>query len=160
MPRVRPGIKKAVVCPVLPQPEPTAAPTREPYLPESSAAFGDPISESGGLVYCFYKDHCPWCRKSEPLTSGLPGQIALPDGTASRVKPVCLSRAEDRCLKTGTDHRAENAEPGEEQYVPAVVIGERYLFAGEEIIGRLMDAPAAGEGLRTPLPDGGARVPE
>ena len=41
--------------------------------------------------------------------------------------------------------------PEEEQYVPAVVIGNRYLFLGNEIIDQLMDALVAGEGMETPL---------
>ena len=48
--------------------------------------------------------------------------------------------------------------PEEEQYVPAVVIGDRYLFAGDEIIEQMMDALTAGEGLNTPLLDGKERT--
>ena len=38
--------------------------------------------------------------------------------------------------------------------MPAIVIGERYLFAGDEIIAQLMEALMAGEGLQTPLLNG------
>lgn len=158
MPKVWPGIKEAVVYPVFPQMKPTPAPTQEPYLPKSDTAFGDPISESDSLVYYFYKDYCPWCRQLEPLTSGLPKQITLPDGRVSRVKLVCLNKVEDRFLRIITDYYEEHGVPEEEQYVPAIVIGGRYLFAGDKIIGQLMDALTLGEGLDTPLLDGNRRT--
>ena len=44
------------------------------------------------------------------------------------------------------------------QYVPAMGTGSRYLFAGDEIIARLGDALAAGEGLNTLLPDENERT--
>ena len=47
----------------------------------------------------------------------------------------------------------------EKRYVPAVVIGERYLFAGDEIIAQLAEALTAGEGLQTPLLNGAERQP-
>ena len=158
MPKVWPGIKEAVVYPVFPQMKPTPVPTQEPYLPKSDAAFGDPIAESDSLVYYFYKDYCPWCRQLEPLTAGMPKQITLQDGRASQVKLVCLNKVEDRFLQIITDYYGEHGVPEEKQYVPAVVIGDRYLFAGDEIIGQLMDALTAGEGLKTPLLDGNRRL--
>ncbi len=158
MPKVWPGIKEAVVYPVFPQMKPTPAPTQEPYMPKSDFAFGDPIGETDSLIYYFYKDYCPWCRQLEPLTAGLPKQITLPDGRVSQVKLVCLNKVEDRFLEIITSYYEEHGVPGEEQYVPAIVIGNRYLFAGEEIIGQLTDALAAGEGLETPLLDGNQRI--
>ena len=158
MPKVWPGIREAVVYPVFPQMKPTPAPTQEPYLPKSDTAFGDPIAESDSLIYYFYKDYCPWCRQLEPLTSGLPEQITLPDGRVSRVRLVCLNKVEDRFLEVITAYYGEHGIPEEKQFVPAVVIGDRYLFTGEEIIGQLMDALTAGEGLNTPMLDGNRRT--
>ena len=159
MPLVWPGIKEAVVYPVFPQARPDPEPTQEPYAPAGGTAFGEPVAESDSLIYYFYKDYCPWCRQLEPLTAGLPDRITLPDGTASEVKLVCLNKVEDRYLRIITDYYAAHGVPEDRQYVPAVVIGDRYLFAGEEIIGGLLEALAAGEGRDTPLLDGNRRVP-
>ena len=160
MPRVWPGIKEAIVYPVFPQMRPAAAPapTQEPYLPKSSAAFGDPVGETDSLIYYFYKDYCPWCRELEPLTAGLPRQIILPDGTASAAKLVCLHNAEEPMLQVITDYYEKYQIPEEKQYVPAMVIGDKYLFAGEEIVPGLLEALTAGDGLKTPLLDGNERV--
>ncbi len=159
MPKVWPGIREAVVYPVFPQLKPAPAPTQEPYQPKSSAAWGDPVAESDSLIYYYYKDYCPWCRQLEPLTAGLPGQIILPDGRKSDVKLVCLNKVEEPMLQVITEYYEKYDVPEEEQYVPAMVIGERYLFAGEEIISQLMEALIAGEGPQTPLLDGGQRTP-
>ena len=158
MPRVWPGIKEAVVYPVFPQMKPTAAPTQEPYRPQSTAAFEDPVDACDSLIYYFYKDYCPWCRQLEPLTAGLPEEITLPDGTRSAVKLVCLNKVEEPMLQVITDYYEKYGVEEEKQYVPAVVIGERYLFAGDEIIAQLMEALMAGEGLQTPLLNGTERV--
>ncbi len=158
MPRVWPGIKEAVVYPVLPQLKPVPSPTQEPYQPKSTAAYGEPIAATDSLIYYFYKDYCPWCRQLEPLTAGLPKQITLPDGTQSAVKLVCLNKVEEPMLQVITEYYEQHEVPEDKQYVPAIVIGDRYLFAGEEIIGQLMDALMAGEGLTTPLLDGGQRL--
>lgn len=158
MPDIWPGIKEAVVYPVMPQLKPTPAPTQEPYQPKSSGAFGDPIAATDSLIYYFYKDYCPWCRQLEPLTAGLPETVTLPDGTQSTVKLVCLNKVEEPMLQVITAYYEQYEVPEEKQYVPAIVIGSRYLFAGDEIIDQLMDALTAGEGLTTPLLDGGQRV--
>ena len=157
MPSVWPGIKEAVVYPVFPQMKPTPAPTPEPYEPKGGYAFGEPIAANDSVVYYFYKDYCPWCRQLEPLTSGLPKQIVLPDGTVSDVKMVCLNKVEDKYLQIITEYYEKYGVPEEKQYVPAMVIGDRYLFAGEEIVSQLMEALMAGEGLKTPLLDGNTR---
>ena len=157
MPKIWPGIKEAVVYPVFPNMKPTPAPTQEPYHPASEFAFGDPVSETDSVIYYFYKDYCPWCRQLEPLTAGLPKQIILPDGTRSTVKLIGLNKVEDRFLQIITEYYEKYSIPEEKQYVPAIVIGDRYLFAGEEIIGQLMEALMAGEGLKTPLLDGNGR---
>ena len=64
----------------------------------------------------------------------------------------------DRFLQIITEYYDKYGVVEEEQYVPAIVIGDRYLFAGEEIIGQLMEALVAGEGLKTPLLDGNERA--
>lgn len=158
MPNVWPGIKEAILYPVFPQMKPTPSPTQEPYQPKGTAAYGDPIAESDSLIYYFYKDYCPWCRQLEPLTAGLPKQITLPDGTASAVKLVCLNKVEEPMLQVITDYYEKHSIPEEEQYVPAIVIGEKYLFAGGQIVPQLMDALMAGDGLKTPLLDGTQRI--
>ena len=157
MPKVWPGIKEAVVYPVFPQMKPTPAPTPEPYVPEGGIALGDPIDETDSVIYYFYKDYCPWCRQLEPLTAGLPKEITLPDGTKSAVKLVCLNKVEDDMLQIITRYYEEHGIPEEKQYVPAMVIGDRYLFAAEEIVPQLMEALMAGEGIKTELLDGKKR---
>ena len=158
MPRVWPAIKENIVYPVLPQLQPTPEPTPEPYIPRSNAAFNDPISASDSVIYYFYKDYCPWCRQLEPLTAGLPDHITLPDGTESAVKFICLNKVEEEPLQIITDYYESHDVPEERRYVPAIVIGERYLFANEEIIGQLMEALIAGEGLNTPLLNAAVRT--
>ena len=159
MPKVWPGIKEAIIYPIFPQMKP-AEKEPELYTPASTAEFGDPISGTDSLIYYFYKDYCPWCKQLEPLTAGLPKQITLPDGTVSNVKFVCLNKVEDKYLQIITEYYEKYGIEEERQYVPAIVIGDRYLFTGEEIIGQLMDALTAGEGLKTPLLDGNERVSE
>lgn len=158
MPHVWPQIKESVVYPFFPQLRPAPV-EQELYMPESSALFDDEISSSDSLIYYFYKDYCPYCRELEPLTSGLPKQITLPDGSTSHVKLVCLNKVEDSCFKTITDYYETHAVPEDRQYVPAIVIGDRYLFLSEEITDQMMDALQAGEGLNTPLLNGTNRVP-
>ena len=150
MPKVWPSIKEAVVYPVLPQLKPTPEPTPEPYTPESKTAFGDPLSETDSVIYYFYKDYCPWCKQLEPLTAGLPEQITLPDGTKSDVKLVCLNKVEDKYLEIITRYYDEHDIPEEKRYVPAMVIGDQYLFLAEEIVPQLMPLLMEGEGLKTP----------
>ena len=161
MPRVWPGIKMNVVYRILPwlEPEPAETAEPEPYIPESNTAFGDPVSETDSLIYYFYKDYCPYCRQLEPLTAGLPEKITLPDGrTESAVRFVCLNKVEEEASRVIAEYYDAHDVPEERQYVPAVVIGERYLFLGVEIIDELMDALMAGEGLQTPLLNGQERV--
>ena len=158
MPRVWPGIKESIVYPILPQLQPTPAPTPEPYVPHNTASFDDPVAASDSVIYYFYKDYCPWCRELEPLTAGLPEHITLPDGTESAVKLICLNKVEEEPLQIITDYYDSHDVPEERRYVPAIVIGERYLFASEEIIGQLTEALVSGEGLNTPLLNGAERV--
>ena len=95
----------------------------------------------------------------EPLTSGLPQTITLPDGTASAVRLVGLNKVEDKYFQIISDYYEKYGVPEEKQYVPAMVIGDRYLMPGSEIIDQLMDALMAGEGLETPLLNGTERIP-
>ena len=160
MPRAWPGIKEAVVYPVFPQMRPAPAPTLPPYIPHSTAALGDPIQNSDSVIYYFYKDYCSYCRELEPLTAGLPKQITLPDGTVSAVKFIGLNKVEDKYLQIIGSYYEEHSIPAERRYVPAVVIGDQYLFLKDEIVPQLMDALMAGEGLKTPLLDGSQRLAE
>ncbi len=150
MPKVWPSIKEAVVYPVLPQLKPTPEPTPKPYEPKSDSKYGDPIGKTDSVIYYFYKDYCPWCKQLEPLTAGLPKTVVLPDGTVSQVKLICLNKVEEDKLEIITRYYEEHSIPEEKQYVPAMVIGDRYLFAAEEIIPGLIEALMAGEGLKTP----------
>lgn len=158
MPKVWPDIKVAVVYPVFPQLRPAPAPTVPPYVPHSTAALGDPILGSDSLIYYFYKDYCGYCRELEPLTAGLPKYITLPDGTLSAVKFIGLNKVEDKNLQIINAYYEEYDIPAERRYVPAVVIGNHYLYLKEEIVPGLLDALSAGEGLKTPLLDGSNRT--
>ena len=157
MPKVWPSVKGLFAG--QPQATATAAPTPEPYVPRSTAAFEDEVRETDSLIYYFYKDYCPYCRELEPLTAGLPKTITLPDGTQSAVRFVCLNKVEEGPAKVIADYYAAHSVPEDRQYVPALVIGDRYLFLKEEIVGQLTDALTAGEGLNTPLLNGAQRVP-
>ena len=160
MPRVWPAIKTHVVYEVFPQLEPTPAPvvTPAPYVPQSSAAFGDPVHATDSVVYYFYKDYCPYCAALEPLTAGLPDAVTLPDGSRSTVRLICLNKNDEAMAEVIAQYYEAHAIPEERQYVPAMVIGERYMMPGSEIIDQLLDALLAGEGLHTPLLDGAQRV--
>ena len=148
MPKVWPGIKDAVVYPIMPQLKPTPAPTSKPYHPKSDVAFGDPIEETDSIIYYFYKDYCLFCKELEPLTAGLPKEITLADGTVSKVKLLCLNKVEDEMLKIITDYYDAHNVPDERRYVPAMVIGDKYLFLKEEIVPGLLEALYQGEGLK------------
>ena len=155
MPKVWLEIKAALYGP--PKAEEPAKP--DLYVPAATAVFEDPVAETDSLIYYFYKDYCPYCRELEPLTAGLPGTVTLPDGRQSSVKLVCLNKVEEGPLKVITEYYAEHAVAEERQYVPAIVIGGRYLYLKAEIVPQLMEALTAGEGLETPLLNGAERVP-
>lgn len=161
MPKVWPTLKTQVVYRVLPQlqPAPTPVVTPTPYQPVSNAAFGDPIAAQDSLVYYFYKEYCPYCAQLEPLMAALPERSTLPDGSISPVKLVCLNKNDEAMGQVVADFYADFAIPEERQYVPAVVIGGRYLMPGSEIIDQLLEALLAGEGLATPLLNGAQRMP-
>ena len=143
---------------VLNLPTPTPAPTPEPYQPESDAQLGEPISATDSLIYYFYKDYCPYCQQLDPLTRALPDEITLPDGTASAVKLVCINKNTDDGLALIQQYYDANDVIEDRQFVPAMVIGERYMMPGNEIIDQLLTALLSGEGLDTPLIDGGERT--
>ena len=155
MPRIWPDIKEAVVYPVFPQLRPEHAP---PYIPESNTSYGDPISANDSLLYYFYKDNCRYCRELSPLISGLPDEIILPDGTVSRVRLIALNKVEDEAYEIINDYYEAHDIAEDRKYVPALVIGDRYLFLRDEITDQLMDALVHGEGLNTPLLDGAERI--
>lgn len=161
MPRVWQGIRGGTADSAVAQSESeTTAEEPELYTPRSNTVWGEEMAVSDSVIYYFYKDYCPYCRELEPLTAGLPGEITLPDGTRSRVRLVCLNKVEETYAKIIAEYYEEYRIPEERQYVPAVVIGNRYLFPGYEIIDQLMNALAAGEGLQTPLLDGAERIPD
>ena len=158
MPKVWPDIKEAVVYPVFPQLRPAPAPTLAPYVPHGTADLEDLIQDSDSVIYYFYKDYCGYCRELEPLTAGLPQQITLADGTVSTVKFITLNKVEDKYLEMINAYYDEYNIPAERRFVPAIVIGDRYLYLKDEIVPQLMDALTAGEGLKTPLLNGSQRL--
>ena len=158
MPKIWPGIKEGIVYPVFPQMKPTPAPTQEPYMPKGDLAYGDPVYETDSVIYYFYKDYCPHCRALEYLTTGLPKQIFLADGTQSDVKLICLNKVENQFLHVSQRYYEENNIPEDQRYVPSMVIGDKYLLSESVIAEQLMDAVIAGEGLKTPLLDGNERI--
>ena len=155
MPRIWPDIKEAVVYPAFPQLRPEPAP---PYVPESNTSFGDPISAKDSLLYYFYKDYCKYCKELSPLISGLPEEIILSDGTVSCVRLIALNKVEDEAYEIINDYYEAHNIAEDRRYVPAVVVGDRYLFLRDEITDQLMDALIHGEGLNTPLLDGAERI--
>ena len=158
MPRIWPAVKKAVVYPVFPQMKPAPTPTMPPYVPESDTSYGDPIRISDSLIYYFYKDYCSYCREISPLMAGLPREVRLPDGTVSRVRLVALNKAESEYHRIINDYYENHGIQTDRRYVPAVVVGSRYLHLRDEITDQLMDALVSGEGLETPLLDGSERM--
>ena len=158
MPKAWPWMKETVVYSLFPVLKPTPAPvvTPEPYHPVSTAQLDDAVSPDDSLIYYFYKDYCPYCKNLEPLTANLPQSIHLPDGRESRVKFVCIDKMqmEEMVLQVYADY----AIPGERQFVPAIMIGDRYLLGAEEIMAQLYPALLNGEGIHTPLLNGRERT--
>ena len=164
MPSVWPGIKETLVYPLFPQIKPASpspSPTAEPYEPESRAkvTLDTKITVTDSLIYYFYKDYCPWCRQLAPLIAGLPAQITVADGTRSSVRLICLNKTEDESLRLIEKYYDTFNIPEEKQKVPSMVIGDRYLFGGDEIGEWLIASLIAGDGLQTPLLNGSERVP-
>ncbi len=159
MPRLWPDIKENVLYPIFPQMRPEPLATLQPYVPDSNTSYGDPISISDSLVYYFYKDYCGYCREISPLMAGLPNEIILHDGTTSHVRLIALNKAEDKYYEIISQYYEKYDIIEERRYVPAVIIGNRYLFLRDEIVEQLTDALINGEGLHTPLLDGNKRKP-
>lgn len=158
MPQIWPNIKKAVVYPVFPQLEPEPAATAEPYVPESNTDYGAPISASDSLVYYFYKDYCGYCREISPLINGLPDKILLSDGTKSKVRLVALNKVKEEYHDIINKFYEDHDIPEDRRYVPAIVIGDRYLHLKAEITDQLLNVLINGEGLNTPMLDGSERI--
>lgn len=158
MPRVWPGFRLNVINRLIPQLAPASNQETEEerplYTPKSDTQYGDPISTDDSLIYYFYKDYCHYCMELEPLMAGIPKEITLPDGRTSRVRLVCLNKVEEEYARIIAGYYEENNVSEDRQYVPAVVIGDRYLFLHDEIVAQLMDALIAGEGLETKVLDG------
>ena len=155
MPRVWPGFRLNVINRLIPQLAPTSNQDTEEerphYTPKSDTQYGDPISTDDSLIYYFYKDYCTYCMELEPIMAGLLQEITLPEGNKSKVRLICLNKVEDEYARIIADYYEENKIPEDRQYVPAVVIGDRYLFLHDEIVDQLMDALVAGEGLQTKM---------
>lgn len=157
MPKVWPGIKENVVYRIAPDMKPTPAPTQEPYHPEGSAFIGDEISVSDSLVYYLYKPQCSYCRSIGPYIKGLPETVLLSDGSISAVKLIPVNKQSDEGAALAEAYYAENSIPLERQLVPAVIIGGSYFVTGSEIMTELTGALLSGEGIKTPLLEGGDR---
>ena len=150
MPKVWPGIKEAVVYPVLPDLRPAPAPTAVPYTPKANASLNDSIADTDSLIYYFYRPTCPYCAEIEPLMAGLPEYVTLEDGARSQVMLVAVNKSDEAGGAFISAYYEAHAIPETEQYVPAVIIGDQYLMPGQEVIDNLSDLLQAGEGLRTP----------
>ena len=96
----------------------------------------------------------------KPLISGLTDQITLPDGSLSKIKLLCLNKNEEKYKKIIADYYEEHSIPEDQHYVPAIVIGNKYLFLEETIEDQLMNSLVAGEGLQTEMLEGTQRVSE
>ena len=158
MPRIWPGIKEIVIYSIFPQLRPEPDSELEPYVPESNTSYGDPISTTDSLVYYFYKDYCSYCWELSPLMAGLPDKVILTDGTNSQVRLICLNKAEKKYHEIISEYYEDHNIPEDQRYVPAVVIGNQYLYLRDEITDQLMDALITGEGLNTLLLDGSERI--
>lgn len=162
MPKIWPTIRLNYINRLVPQLQTSSESEDEPifYTPKSNSQYGDPISTRDSLVYYFYKDYCPYCAELEPLFSGLPEQITLPDGSTSKIRLLCLNKVEEKYEKIITGFYEEHNIPVNQRYVPAVVIGNKYLYLKESIEDQLLDSLVAGEGLQTEMLEGAQRVSE
>lgn len=160
MPKIWPTIRLNYINRFIPRMQSSSEPEENTiiYTPKSHSQYGDPISSSDSLVYYFYKDSCVYCLELEPLISGLPDQITLPDGSISNIKLLCLNKAKEKYSKIIEDYYEEHNIPDDQRYVPAIVIGNRYLFLKESIEDQLMNSLVAGEGLQTEMLEGAQRV--
>lgn len=162
MPKIWPTIRLNYINRLIPQLQPSSESEDKPilYTPKSDSQYGDSISTSDSLIYYFYKDYCSYCAELEPLISGLPDHITLPDGTTSKIRLLCLNKVEENYEKIITDFYEEHNIPDDQRYVPAIVIGNKYLYLKDSIEDYLMDLLIAGEGLQTEMLEGAQRVSE
>lgn len=162
MPKIWPTIRLNYINRLIPQLQSSSESEEKTihYTPKSNSQYGDPILSSDSLIYYFYKDSCVYCLELEPLISGLPDQITLPDGSTSKIKLLCLNKVEEKYNKIIADYYEEHNIPDDQRYVPAIVIGDKYLFLKESIEDQLMNSLVAGEGLQTEMLEGAQRVSE
>lgn len=112
----------------------------------------DPLTDiqpEDSLILYFYKDFCPYCKDLEVLFDALPEYVYLADGTKSRVRFVSLEKQIPRQMKVVQRYYDKLFVHPDRQFVPMVVIGNRALFLGAEIIPGLLQALIDGEGLKT-----------
>lgn len=121
---------------------------KEPYIPSSTASLQDTFAASDSVIYYFYKDNCPYCVEIEGLFKGLPSEITLPDGP-SQVKLVCVNK--NTHPEICEAYYAQAGIPENQRFVPAVVVGNEYLFAPAEIMEGMYACLLRGEGLITPM---------
>ena len=160
MPRIWPTIRINYINKIIPQFQDSDDSEEKPilYTPKSNSKYGDSISTNDSLIYYFYKDYCPYCAELEPLISGLPDQVTLPDGSTSQIRLLCLNKVEENYEKIITDFYEEHNIPEDQRYVPAIVIGNKYLYLKDAIEDQLMNSVVAGEGLQTEMLEGAQRV--
>ena len=160
MPKIWPTIRLDYINRLIPQLRTSSESEDKPilYTPKSNSKYGDSISTSDSLIYYFYKDYCSYCAELEPLISGLPDQVTLPDGSTSQIRLLCLNKVEDNYEKIITDFYEEHSIPDDQRYVPAIVIGNKYLCLKDAIEDQLMNSIVAGEGLQTEMLEGAQRV--
>ena len=133
------------------------------YTPDADAKLHDPIAVTDSLFYYFYYPTCPYCANyANMLFAGLPDEIMLPDGTVSRVMMVAVNKhdeAEYPYMEAYYhEHGIVKNEEQNDQVVPSVVIGDRYLRGTNAIRDFFYRLLLSGEGLNTPLIDGEERV--
>lgn len=164
-PVISPYVKQAVYT-VLPSLRPASTAYEvELYTPDADAKIGDPIAATDSLFYYFYFPTCPYCANyANMILAGLPDEITLPDGSVSRVVMVPVNKhdeAEYPYMEAYyNEHGIVKNEEQNDQVVPSVVIGDRYLRGTLEIRDHFYKLLLSGEGLNTPLIDGNERVEE
>lgn len=142
----------------LPFVSPLSTPLPGAYEPASTQGLEAPVYADDSLVYYFYRPDCPYCRdRADMLLHGLPEYIDLPDGSVSRVVLVTVNKSDpvQGELIRACYHAREIGE--DRQLVPAVLIGGAYLCGTEEIREHFLTMLCRGDGLATPLMNGGAR---
>lgn len=114
--------------------------------------YADPskVEDTDQLIYYFYKEGCPWCDEISALLAALPDEVPTYDGQTTPVKFVGLDKnlvAHGEIIEQYyEDHNIHE----DRRYVPMLIIGNRDLFIGDEIVPELLPALFNGEGLETP----------